>query len=843
MQASLARARHPPSMHASLPDLLRRPVHEARLVFRRLVRAPAFTVTTCVVLTLGLGITTALFAVVNGVLLRPLPYPRPERLVSLSHSIVVSGLSQIQQSDASFLLYERQARVFDAIGAYRAVETNLATGSGESTSVERVRAALVSSGFFSVLGVAPLLGRFFLPGEDRPGAVPMVVLSEGIWRRRFGGDRAVIGTTVLVDAVPSQVIGVAPAVVRFPDADTQLWSVERFDATRTSPLFFNRRVVARLAPGIGTRETKSALDAVIPRLPEEFPGSIPPETFASAHLQSIVRPLGEVLVDDVRLVLWILLGTAALLACSGWANVAGLVLVRAESRRREFALRTALGAGPWSVRGQLLGEAIPLAAVAALGSAGLTIVAVRSLRLLPPALSLPRAADVGIDEAVGLFILCGALFSVLIMTVAPRLRLRNQQLAPALKDGGPAGAGTPALRRSRNVLVVLQVALALVLLTSAGLMLRTFSSLRAVEPGFDGSRSLAVGVPLTRAGYPDTASRVRFLERLAEAARALPGVEEVAFTSLVPLTGRPRNPVIDLEDHPQPRNSVPPVHPMVNVSERFFRAMGMPLVAGRSFSAQDGTRPLAEAIVSQAFARRYWGELSPVGKRLRADIQGPWLTIVGVVKDVHLQSLAIPAESAVYLPLVSDYEPTDLHVPENLTLVLRSSTELPEVLLGPVRQAIHHLDPGLPTFREQALRDLVREATARARLTMLLLGALGAAALLLAAVGLYGVLAYTVSLRLQEIGVRLALGARPAQVRRMVTRQALVLTGLGVGAGTLAALVATGTMAGLLHGVSARDPLSLLGGGVLLAAVTVLASWIPARRASELDPSIALRSD
>jgi predicted permease len=817
------------------------PFLETRHAVRRLVRTPVFSLTTLLVLTLGIGSTVALFSIVNGVLLRPLPYADPSRLVSLSHSIVVPGIDHVDQSDATFLLYQRHNQVFSGIGSYRESEVNLAPATG-GDDAERVSTASVSASLFTTLGVGPLIGRTFAAGEDRSDAPRVIVLSEALWRKRFGADPALLGKTVLADGVPTQVVGIMPSSFRFPHASTEAWVPTRFDVAHTSPGSFNYQAVARLRPGVTPQAAKADLDRVLPRLLDEYPSDIPPAMFASVHLQAIVKPLRDVVVADVSGLLWILFGTGVVVLLIACANVANLFLIRGEARHRELAVRTALGADRSAVLVQYFSEAALLAAAGGLAALAIAAVAIRLLAKLPAGMSLPRMAEVSLDAHVVWFAIAVTLLTAIAVSLAPLLRARRVPLSAVLKDSGRSATSGVARQHSRNALVVAQVALALVLVTASGLMLRSFARLRDVSPGFDAEHTLTMRIALPQAKYNGAGPRIRYFNQLADRVRAIPGVSAVGFTSWLPLSSDNDNGVLAVEDHPVGKNEVPAVHDQVYTNGDYFRAMGISMLSGRTFGVQDAARPVPEAVVSHAFATRYWKSGSPLGKRIRPGISGPWYTIIGEVGDVHLASLDKPAEDVVYFPQVTPLPDGESDVSPGMAIVVRTAGDAATATTA-VRQAVHDLDPTLPAYQEQTMARVLANASARTRFTMWLLALAGIIALTLGAVGIYGVMAYGVSLRQREIGVRMALGARPKDVAQMISRQGVALAAVGIVVGLAVAIVVTRFMRGLLYDVSATDPTTLGGTCLLLVLVAFVASWLPARRAAGVDPSDALRSD
>ena len=826
---------------AGIPVALRAP--ELRYAARRLARVPTFTAATVLVLALGIGATTAVFSIVNGVLLRPLPYPDAERLVHLGHTVAVGGVNAIDQSDGTFLLYQRHAKSIQGIGAARERDVNL--GATEGEGAERLSVAAVSASLFPVLGVAPALGRGFRDGEDRVGAPAVAALSHALWERRFGGDPAVIGRKVIVDGVSREIVALMPRGFGYPSSGTELWYPEPFNPATASPASFNYLGVARLRPGTTTEGLRAELNGLLPRLLDEFPAPIPREMWEEAKLRATVKPLRDAIVGDVSRLLWILLGSVALVLLIACANVANLFLVRGESRQRELAVRGALGAGLAGIVAQCLSESLLLAASGGVLGVALAAAGVRLATRLGPNLGVPRLEEISIDGTVLLFALGISLFCAVAVSLIPLLRARRMPIASVLRESGRSSTEGGSRQRARSALVVAQIALALILVATSGLFARSFARLRDVKPGFDAGGITMARVALPNANYPG-ATPMRLYAQLLERVRAIPGVRDATITDWVPLTADHNDSVLGVEDQPLPPNGVPRVHYLPAADGAYFRTMHIPLVAGRTFGEQDPARPAREVIVSEAFAKRYWPNGSPLGRRVRPGISGPWWTIVGVVGDVHLTALDQPAEDAVYFPLVragdGSVADSSAYTPRRVALLVRTAS--PSVTVTPaIRDALRALDPSVPIYDERPLGDVVEAASARARVTLLLLGIASTLALILGAVGIYGVMAYGVSLRRREIGVRLALGARPADVRDMISRQGIALGAVGVTIGVVCALGVTRLLRGLLYDVSPTDPMILTLTCVALLGVSLVASWIPARRAAATDPAVALRGE
>ena len=826
------------SSMAAVPHALR--FVELRHAARRLRRVPSFTVAAVFVLALGIGATTAVFSVVNGVLLRPLPYPAADRLVWLGHQIDVAGVDKADQSDASFLFYQEHASALESIGVSRDADVNLGSADGDAARAERVAAAAVSASLFDVLRVRPIVGRGFREGEDRTTAPKVVILSHALWQEHFHGETSVIGKPIMIDGVPREVVGVMPRGFGYPSPTTQLWMPLRLDHATANAGSFNYRGVARLKNGVTLTAARSDLERVLPRLLDEFPSGIPPAMWAQAHVRPLVEPLRDSIVGDVSRLLWILLGSVSLVLLIACANVANLFLVRGESRQLELAVRSALGSGLAGIVAQALSESFVLAATGGVFGVVLAVIGVKLATTFGSGLGVPRLDEVRVEGGVLLFALGISVFCAVFVSLIPVLRARRVPIAMVLRDAG-RGSTTGARRQlARSALVVAQVALALVLVAVSGLLARSFARLRDVKAGFEPSGVVMARVALPSANYRTPASIISAYDRILEQVRALPGVQDATLTNWVPLTNDHNDTVVGVEDHPLPPNAVPRAHFVPAVDAHYFNTMRVPLLAGRTFGSLDPSHPAFEVIASRAFAERYWPGESPLGKRVRPGITGPWWTIVGEVGDVHYQALDEPANDVLYLPIVTQRDDS-LTAERFVALLVRTDRDSPATLSA-VRKIVHAVDPALPTYDEHPLPEIVSAASARARVTLMLLAIASVLALILGAVGIYGVMAYGVSLRQREIGVRIALGARPLDVSRMVSRQGVTLGAIGVMIGVICTLSVTHLLRGLLYDVSPTDPLVLGATCVVLLVVALLASWIPARRAAAVDPSDALRA-
>ena len=813
-------------------------VSEYRFAARRLRRAPGFALASVLVLALGIGSTTAVFSLVNGVLLAPLPYPESDRLVRLTHTATVANLTTIDQSDGTVMLYQRDARAFDGLGAWRYDDGNLAPTEPQQNAA-RVNVARVTANLFDVLRVRPALGKNFATGDDRVGAARVAIVSHKLWQERLHADPRAIGRLIVVNDVPRTIIGVMPARFGYPSSNVEVWLPVAFDPAQPQPASFNYTGVARLKPGVSVDEARADLARVLPRIADDFPGGISPAVWRDAHVVPQVESLRSSIVGSVSRLLWLLMASVLLVLLVACANVAGLFLVRAEHAQVELAVRGALGSGLSGMLMQSLSESVLLSMLG--GGIGLllSILGVRLAVHSGDTLSLPRLGEVGVDARALLFVFGVSVFCAAFVSLLPLLRARRVSIAGVLRGGGPGSTGGRSRQRARNALVVGQTALALILLAASGLMTRSFMRLTQVKPGFDADNVVTARVLLPFATYGTIPARMNLYNSIVEQARAIPGVRSVGLTDWMPLSDDHNDTSIEVEEHMPQSSSVGADHFVATVDGEYFNAMRIPLMRGRVFGAPDAAHPSEDVMVSHAFAERYWHGASPIGKRIRP-FGGGWHTIIGEVGDAHYDALDKPVNDIVYFPIVS-LDKTRRSTPSGLALVVRTDGRQSDALTG-IRRIVHSLDQGLPTYDEKPVRELVRGASARAQALVVLLAIASALALALGAIGLYGVMAYGVSMRRRELGVRIALGARPADVSRMVARDGMRLAVAGIAIGLVGAIATSRVLRGLLYDVSATDPLTLFVTVVVLLGVALAASWVPARRAAAVDPAGALRS-
>ncbi|HMI58630.1 MAG TPA: ABC transporter permease, partial [Gemmatimonadaceae bacterium] len=644
---------------------------DLRYATRRLLRVPSFTATTVFVLALGVGATTAVFSVVNGVLLRPLPYAHPDRLVALTHSIEVSGVPEADQSEGTLLFYQEHATAFTGIGAWRNQSVNLELVDGRVGDAERVSAAQVTSNLFEVLGIPPMLGRDFRRDEDRVGATPVVILSHDFWLRHFGGDRSAIGKRIVADGISREIVGVMPQGFAFPRSAPELWTPMPFDPAHAQVASFNYRGVGRLRDGATIASARADLAHVLPGLLDQYPGDIPRAMWDKANIRPLVTPLLDSVVGDVSSLLWILLGSVSLVLLIACANVANLFLVRGEARQLELAVRGALGSGVAGIVAQCLSESLVLALAGGVIGVLFAFAGVSWATGWADKMDVPRLEQISIDGRVLAFALAVCALSTLLVSLIPLLRARRVPIAIVLRESGRGSTAGAERQRTRSVLVVAQVALALVLIAGAGLLARSFTRLRNVQPGFDGRNVSITRLALSATTYPTGESRMRLYGRLIEQARALPGVREAAIGDWVPLTSDHNDVVVEVEDHPLPPNALPADHFVATVDPNYFKTMGIPLLAGQTLESPYGGRRSPGVVVSKAFADRYWPDGSALGKKIRPSISGPWFTVIGEVGNVHFTALNKPAEDAIYGPMLPT-DTTSASTPAFVTLILRT---------------------------------------------------------------------------------------------------------------------------------------------------------------------------
>jgi len=818
-----------------------------RPAWRSLRRSPAFTVTASLTLVIGIGAAVAIFALVNGVLLRPLPYGDPDRLVVPYHNMQLIGLAKGNQTQGTYFTYKKLARSLEAIGVYQAGAVNVSDPRGGSEP-QRMGSAFVTQSVIPLLQVPPLIGRSFTEAEDAPKGPNVVIISEGLWRSRFGADRGVLGRTIDVNGRTWEIIGVMPTRFRFPSPETQIWIPMRLDANDPSPGGFNYDGIARLRKGVTIAAASRDLVSVLPKIlelsPNLAPGVSTQMLLDQARPVPFVAPLKDDVTGGIAKTLWIVAAAAGVVLLVACANVTNLILVRADGRQRELAVREALGAGRGRVTMYFLGESIVVTAVSAAAGVALAAVAIRLLVSMGPT-SIPRLSEVHIDLATVAFAIVVSALVAVVCSIVPVLRIGRVHLSNALREGGRGGTAGRARQRVRSALVAGQIALALVALASSGLLLRTFERLNAVRPGFEPEGLATFWVALPYARYTSDTSVVRFYSQLLDRVRAVPGVRDVGLSSRLPFEqngGWSKDPLYPEDDLATYANKIPPLNFYTTTDGGYFHVMGIPLIAGKTFDRPELQRG-DEAIISRATAIQFWKDSTGqrvLGKRFRELPGTPWLTIVGVVGDTRDSSLASPPSLVVYRPQSIS---NGTHSTQwTMALVVRTGSE-PTAITSAIQRAVRDLDPTLPLFDIRSMSEITAASMAQLSFTIIVLGAAALVTLILGAVGLYGVMAYVVSLRTRELAVRIALGATPSAVIRMLTTQGVVVTGFGVAAGLVLFVIVARALKSLLFGVASMDPVTLLSASLLLVGIAAFASWLPARRTARVDPADVLRAE
>jgi putative ABC transport system permease protein len=817
-----AHARAPITPGAPTGHLLSDLWQDLRYATRTFWKQPAFASATVLTLALGIGATSAIFSVVYGVLLKPLPFHEPERLVSLrQHAPHGAGTNH---GPATYLTYREHQRAFEAIGAWDPTEVSI-TGFGDP---ERVQALLVSAATLSLLRVQPVVGRLFSAEDDTPGNPLRVVLTYGYWQRRFGGENAV-GQPLVIDGRPGEVIGVLPSSFKFLRTRPDIVLPMPLDVNAPRGISFGFQAFARLKPGVTLAQANADVARMI---------SLLPPVFARLELQPNVRPLADDVIGNVGEILWILMaavGVVLLIACG---NVANLFLVRAEGRHQEFAVRAALGASRGRITRALLSESVVLALAG--GAVGMALAqgATGLLRMIAPA-ELPRVDDISIDVTVLLVTLSVSVLSGVLFGLLAILRFGSPSIT-ALKEGGRPASDAPGRHRTRNALVVGQVALALTLLIVSGLMIRTFVAMRQVDPGFTRPEEVQTFVIATPLGLiSDPQQAVGTHERVAERLAQVPGVTSVGLSSSITMDGENNGNSIEVEGAP-PEGERGRLRRFKSFAPGYFETMGNRLVAGRSITWSEIHERRPVIVISETLAREYWNEPSEaLGKRVRAMQQGaPWREIVGVVGDERDDGLNHPATAIVYWPMLNES-----YRWRTMAYAVRSTRVGTPGFLRELEQAVWSADRNLPLANVRTLEEIQARSMAQTSFVLVMLGIAASVALLIGAVGIYSVIAYAATQRTREIGVRMALGAQIGDVRKMFLRHGLALTATGIALGIGVAVVITRVMSTFLFGVGPMDPMTYAAVSGALAAVALLATYLPARRASRVDPVVALRAD
>jgi len=798
-------------------------LQDIRYGIRGLIKNPGFALIAVVTLALGIGANTAIFSVVNAVLLRPLPYKDVDRILTVWETNIRSGKKEDGASPANFLDWRDQNKAFEQLATAEPYGHTL-TG---STDPERFRSWLVSEGFFDILGVNPLYGRTFLPEEHQAGNSRVIIVGEALWRQRFGADPKIVGQSLLLNGQPHEVVGVMPAACQFP-AGRVMWAPlvfrESYKQDRGSAYF---KVIGRLKPGVSREQAQQEITAIQSRLAEQYPQD-------NKERGARVIPLAEQMRAGARPALLLLLGAAGFVLLIACANVANLLLARGAARQKEFAIRAALGAVRARLVRQLITESVSLAVLGGVGGMFVAWWGVDTVLAFGPG-NLPKQAEIGFDGRVLVFALAVSVLTALIFGLAPALRFSKPDLQETLKEGGRAGDGS-APHRLRNVLVVSEIALALTLLIGAGLLVRSFVRLLQVDPGFATRKAISLEVHVWGSSRTPQ-QRAAFFEQTLDRIAALPGVEAAGAVSALPFHDNSIdiNGTFTLEGQPLPPPGQEPSAFLTSVTADYFAAMGIPLRRGRFFTSFDreGAQPVA--LISETTARRFWPDEDPVGKKIKLGFVGASKVreIVGVVGDARHDGLDSDPRTEVFLPHLQ--EPYG-----SMTYIVRTTAE-PSTLVQAVKNEVWAVNKNLPFSSIATIDELVSRSLGERRFNLLLLGAFAAIALTLAGVGIYGLMSFSTSRRTHEIGVRMALGAQTRDIIKQVLKEGMTLTIAGVGLGLIASMALTRLLSSFLFGVSATDPLTFIVISLVLAGVALVACFVPARRATRVDPMIALR--
>ena len=813
---------------------------DLRYACRVLRRNPAFAIVALLTLAVGIGANTAVFTVVNRVLLKPLPYPDAERLVAVwNRAPGAAGLTDVsgglRLSLSMYVTFAEENRVFEHVGAW-GVGTAAVTGFREP---EQIRTVAVTDGTLQAFAVPPRLGRWLSGRDQLPGAAPTAILTYGYWQRRFGGAPDVLGQVITVDSVPRQIVGVMPRGFRVGDADADVLLPIVFDRSRLIRPGFGAFGVARLKPGVTVDQANADVARMLPLWLHGWPGGTT-QGYESWRITPALRPLKDDVLGNTGATLWLVMGTIGMVLLIACANVTNLLLVRAESRRPEAAVRVALGAGSWRLIRERLLESVLLSVLGGLLGLGVAYAAVRLLVAIGPT-GLPRLEEIAIDLTALGFTLAVSLAAGVLLGLAPALKFPRRRIAASLQGSNRGGGTTRPRHRTQSVLVVTQVALAVLLLVCSGLMIRTFQALRSVDPGFTKPEELQVmriAIPPTL--VPERDKVLRLQNDLVDRLSAIPGVTSAGLISAMPMEGIPGFwDSISVEDSPTPPGELPPLRRFRYVSPGLFRTVGTRMMAGRDFTWNElyDRRPVV--MISANLASEVWGSpAAAVGRRIRWGT-GTWREIIGVVQDVRDNGVDAPAPAIVYWPTLVDGGVID--VQRSATFVIRTPDAGREALLQQVQQAVWSVNGSLPVAAAQTMEAVYARSLSRTTFTLIMLAIAGGMALALGSIGIYGVIAYTVEQRRREIGIRLALGAQHTELRRTFVRRGLLLTGGGLMIGAVGSMLVTRLMTSLLFEVSTFDPVTYATVALLLTTAAVMASYVPARRASRVEPITAMQ--
>ncbi len=817
---------------------------QLRQVLRRLRLSPLFTTITLITLAAGIGANTLVFSVVEGVLLKPLPYPDPNRLVGVWHTAPGIQIKDLNMAPSHYFIYREQGNSFQDVALYQGDSFSV-TGINEPEQVDGLD---VTDTMFSILGVTPAVGRLFSPEDARPNAPKAIMLGYGYWMSKFGGDRSVVGRTVVADGENRIVAGVLPRSFHFLDyRDPSIVSVYQFDRSKMKLGDYSYNGLARLKPGVTLDQANADVARMLPIVMNAFPA---PEGFSiklfeNAHIGPQVRPLKQDVVGDIGNVLWVVMGSIGLVMLIVCANVANLVLVRTEGRRQELALRSALGAGRGRIAGELFLESAILGIIGSVVGLAFAYIGLRVLVSVAPE-NLPRIHEIGIDGPVLLFTLFVTLIASALFACIPILKYAGVRLSTGIREGGRALSASREQHRARNILVVVQVALALVLLICSGLMIRTFYALTKVNPGITNPEQLqSFHINIPDVQVKDDEAALRMEQEIQNRIAAIPGTTSVALDTSVPLSGNQNNDPVLVEGRSYAEGEFPALRRFKFVVPGAFATLGIPMIAGRDYTWDDLYQYHPVAIIAENTARDLFQDpQAAIGKRIRVGTTDDWREVIGVVGNVYDDGLNEKAPTSVYWPMImKKFEGQDKVLRRYVGIIIRNPHAGSENLMKDVRAAVWSVNPNLPLADVHTVQYFYDRSLARTQFTLIMIGVAGSMALLLGVVGLYGVIAYSVSQRKREIGIRMAIGAQTKELTNMFVRHGLILTGIGVACGLVAALILMRFMASILFGVSPIDPITYIAVSAGLAATALLASYVPSRRAAAVDPVDALRAE
>ncbi len=812
-------------------------------ILRRLLKSPTFTAITVLTLAIGIGANSAIFAVVEGVLLKPLPYSHSEQLIDVDHSAPGVNLSSAGSAPFLNFTYREQSRTFENVGMWQP-DSDTLTGLAEP---EEIPTMDVTQAVLPILGIQPVLGRLFSDDDDLPGRPETAVITYAMWRTKFGGDPSVVGRRILLNGRAREVIGVLPEKFQFLDRKPMMFLPMQLDRSKTFLGNFSYHGIARLKPGVTLAQANADVARMIPIAIHAFPPfpGYSLKMFEEAHLIPVLQPLKKSVLGDIGNVLWVLMGTVGMVLLIACANVANLMLVRAQGREHELAIRSALGASWREIARELLLESLTLGILGGIFGLAIAYGALRLLLALAPE-NLPRLNEVSLDAFGLLFTFVISIFAGILFGLIPAIKYAGPRIGIALRAGGRSMSQSRERHRARNILVVVQIALALVLLISSGLMIRTFQALRHVDPGFahpDQLQTLRITIPT--AAVKDPVAVVRMEQSLMDKIAAVPGVSSVALTSAIPMTGESWQDPLFSEDRTYTESEIPPLRRFIVLSPGLLATMGTPLIAGRDFTWTDVYDQRPVTLISENFAREYWHDpSSAIGKRVRENLKAPWREVIGVVGDERGDGINLKPPSTAYFPLLmGNFEGDTVSYRRTLGFVIRSNRTGSSGFVSDIGKAVWSINPNLPLANVRTMREIYDKSLGRTSFALVMLAIAGAMALLLGVAGIYGVISYSVSQRTREIGIRKALGAQNGEVTGMFVRQGALLAAVGVAFGITAAALLMRLMSSLLFGVKPFDPLTYIGVSIVLVAAAAIASYAPALRATTINPVDALRAE